>query len=203
MPSKKELSDVKIMEILGPNRDIDLRVETALSDFDEESSTLVLMKKEQYEKRLARLVKYFTHKNYICIFIAINKSSSELNNIFKKEGILQEKMFYIDAVSTMTDTEKLKGKQVIHIDSPGNLLDLNIAIEQAVKKINEKKKVLIMDSLTTLIVYSSEAAVEKFIHSISQKINEWKLPQVILAMDSTDTKVIDTLSQFCGKVSDL
>jgi hypothetical protein len=199
----REKEDIEIMELLSPKRHIDLKIEEALDSFDKPFSAILLMPKDQYEMRYARLVKHFLDSGAKGVCVTVNKSSFDLDKILEREEIPRENLIYIDAVTEMIDSVKLKGKQAVYLASPSDLVDISIAIEKAVKKLDSQKKFVIVDSLTTLLVYNNEVSVEKFTHSLSQKIGEWGIQGVFLATDSTSKTFLDTLSQFCDKISQL
>jgi len=201
--SERESEELEIMELLSPKRHIDLKIEEALDEFAKPFSAILLMPKDQYEMRYARLVKHFLDTGAKGICVTVNKSSYDLDKVLARESIPRENITYVDAVTEMIDSIKLKGKQAVYLASPSDLVDLSIAIEKAVKKLGNEKKFVIVDSLTTLLVYNNEVSVEKFTHSLSQKIGEWEIQGVFLATDSTSKEFIDTLSQFCDKVSSI
>lgn len=201
--SEREAQDIEIMELLSPKRHIDLKIQEALDSFDKPFSAILLMPKDQYEMRYARLVNHFLGFGAKGICVTVNKSSFDLDKVLEREGIPRENLTYIDAVTQMIDSVKLKGKQSVYLESPGDLVELSMAIEKAIKKLGHDKKFIIVDSLTTLLVYNTEVSVEKFTHSLSQKIGEWEIQGIFLATDSTSKQFIDTLSQFCDKVSSI
>jgi len=201
--SESEEQELEIMELLSPKRHIDLKIEEALDGFDKPFSAILLMPKDQYELRYARLVKHFLNNGEKGVCVTVNKSSFDLDKVLDREGIERENLVYVDAVTEMIDSVKLKGKQAVYLESPSDLVDLSIAIEKAVKKLGIGKKFVIVDSLTTLLVYNNEESVEKFTHALSQKIGDWEIQGIFLATDSTSKEFIDTLSQFCDKVSSI
>ncbi len=199
----QEAEDIAIMELLGPKREIDVRLQEALSDLGEAYSLILLMPKDSYELRFSRIIKRFLDQGNKCICVTVNKSSSDLAKILDKEGLPSKEIFFIDTITLMIDGEKAKDIQAMYLDSPSELVELSVAIEKTIKKMNGQKIALIIDSIATLLVYNNETAVEKFTHALSQKMSDWKVQGVFLTTDSTSQKIIDTLSQFCDNVASL
>jgi|SaaInlStandDraft_6_1057023.scaffolds.fasta_scaffold82036_3 hypothetical protein len=63
--------------------------------------------------------------------------------------------------------------------------------------------VVIFDSLTTLGVYNNEKAVEKFIHTLSQKTKTSPISDVFLIMKHSKEEFIETVVQFFDKIIEL
>jgi archaellum biogenesis ATPase FlaH len=79
-----------------------------------------------------------------------------------KNGIDIKKIFFIDCVTP----SKIRG-DVLYLH-PTQLGDLYSAIEEFTKKI-KGKKFLILDALSTLLIYNNQKKVEDFLDKVTQK----------------------------------
>jgi KaiC/GvpD/RAD55 family RecA-like ATPase len=199
----QEKEDIAIMELLGPKREVDVRLQEALEDLGDAYSLILLMPKDNYELRFSRIIKHFLDQKVKCVCVSVNKSSSDLAKVLEKEGLPSKEIFFIDTITLMIDGDKSKDGQALYLESPSELVELSVAIEKTIKKMNGQKVALIIDSIATLLVYNNETAVEKFTHALSQKMSDWNVQGVFLTTDSTSQKIIDTLSQFCDNVASL
>jgi len=78
-----------------------------------------------------------------------------------------------------------------------------VVIEKAVKKLKSEKKFIIIDSLTTILIYNKEDTLNQFLHNIVGKFRSWNTNSVLLMGEYSHKKVINALSQFCDKIIEL
>ena len=62
------------------------------------------------------------------------------------------------------------------------------------------KSFLVVDSLSTLLVYNAEKTVEKFVHGLGEKMKELDFKNVFTIRSKTRPEIMDVLIQFCDKV---
>ena len=202
-PTKVEkgpLSEAELIELLGPRRDIKLKVEKVFQEM--EGTTSIILKENLKEYNLINIymIKKFVEDNIPGIYITLNKSLTALNATLAKEKIDASKIIFIDAISRLTGAKEVHGKNFIYVASPKNLIELNLAIEEAVKNMSAKKNFIIIDSISTLLVYNKEKSVEKFVHSLTGKMKDWNAQGIFVAVESTSMDIINTLTQFCDKM---
>ena len=65
----------------------------------------------------------------------------------------------------------------------------------------KENKTLILDTLSTLMLYNNAETVGKFMHAVTGKLRNWGVKSVILTMEEeTDKEIISQISQFVDKV---
>jgi KaiC/GvpD/RAD55 family RecA-like ATPase len=133
------------------------------------------------------------------VFVTFNKTSNDLEKVFLEQELDLKRVHFVDAVTLMIDGNKSKNGETEYIESPSELVEVSMAAEKALKKLSAKKKFIVIDSITTLLVYNSDISVEKFSHALAQKILDWNVKGIFLMTDSTSKKIVDTIAQFCDK----
>jgi len=93
------------------------------------------------------------------IYVSLNKSSDGMNNIFIKSKKNIPDLFFIDCIS-----HENRYKNVLHIE-PTELDKLGCAIKSFKDEI-EGKKLIVLDALSTLLIYNSENKVAAFVQKI-------------------------------------
>ena len=63
-----------------------------------------------------------------------------------------------------------------------------------------EKSFLIIDSISTLLVYNAEKTVEKFVHGLGEKMKEVGFKNVFTIRSKTKPEIMDVLIQFSDKV---
>jgi archaellum biogenesis ATPase FlaH len=117
------------------------------------SSTLVITDVEELQNKINAAVKTLSYNPGI--YVSLNKTQKSIEEIFKSNGIEVDRLFFIDCVTS----EKTRD-DVLHI-SPNSLDMLYTAIEAFINDI-EQDKFLVIDALSTLLIYNDENKVAQF-----------------------------------------
>jgi archaellum biogenesis ATPase FlaH len=123
-------------------------------------SKLIITPIEKLDKETIKIVKSLP--DIPVIYIALNKTQKSIEELLIKNGIDIKKIFFIDCVTP----SKIRG-DVLYLH-PTQLGDLYSAIEEFTKKI-KGKKFLILDALSTLLIYNNQKKVEDFLDKVTQK----------------------------------
>jgi len=198
--------DADIKDLINPRRGIDLKILRYLEELPKEQFTaLLLVEPTNYSKinyELTRLL--INHTQGKGIYITLNRSYKFLEETLKKEKIDVEKIFFIDAISKGTGKTPGFAQNVQYVESPRNLTELSVAIDDSYTKLGDKPKFLIFDSISTLLIYNDISSVERFMHLIIGKLREWKIKGVLLMVKSDEHKgVVNSLSQFCDRILEI
>jgi archaellum biogenesis ATPase FlaH len=121
------------------------------------TSKLIITPVEKIQREVNSNLKLLQRS--IGIYVSLNKTQKSIEQNLEAEGIAYSKIFFIDCVTS----EKTK-EEVLHI-SPSNLDDLFFTI----KSFNENipgEKFLILDALSTLLIYNSENKVAAFVKEL-------------------------------------
>ncbi len=160
--------------------------------------TLCLIEPEKYFSHIIKILKSQTEiKNMI--YVTTNKPYSNLITIFKEHKIKYNKIFFIDCISGHVGI-KAESENCIFLDSPQNLTAISIAINESLKNIPEPK-VLLLDSLSTLLLYNSAETIGKFSNFLINKIRTYKIQMLLIALESdTNKDVIQKIESFTDEV---
>lgn len=169
----------------------------------ESSVALVLVPSKEFASASASVLRVLIEKDRAAVYATLNKPFEVLEAFFKKQGIDLKKVFFLDLV-TLSAGEKAEEKEhCVFIASPNNLTEFSIALNEVVSHISGKKLVVI-DSFNTLLLYNDAAVVMRFIHFLAGRLRQLGVRAVILAAkEETDEKMAAQLSQFVDKVIDL
>lgn len=160
---------------------------------------LFLVDIDNYQETNVNLVKYFTNiKHFPGVYITINKPFSTLADTFKRNGVDTNMIIFIDAVSHMHQSHIPDAENCFYLRSPRDLSDISIAMTEAVRAISQDEKFVFFDSLNTLLVYSSQETVARFMHFLAGKMRNYQVDGIIICLrKDTDPGLISEVSQFC------
>jgi len=152
----------------------------------------------RYQQSVLRLLQYFTSRTPRGVYVTLNKPYVTLLKSFSKAGISAESVFFVDAVTNVPSIEE----DATHacLGSGVDLSNLSICISKAIKQIKEDR-FLLLDSLSTLLIYYDANAVVKFAHLLTEKMRSWNSSGSLITVETNSERdVVSQLSPFCDKV---
>jgi len=154
-------------------------------------SLLIITSVENLQGRVNSVVKSF--KNIPGIYVSLNKTQKSTENILRKNKINTNKIFFIDCVTS----EKTR-EDVLHI-APDQLDLLSSAINAFIKDI-KGKKFLILDALSTLLIYNDENNVAKFVKEVTEYASQNDVKVVAFSPKTKGKELLNKIFNFFDEV---
>lgn len=124
---------------------------------------LILIGEDNYINKLCDIVKSVEKsKNKIC-YVCLSKPYKDVLNDLKKNGINTKLFFFIDILSSHYEQPKSR-TNCIFLKSPINLKSIKDAITESIEK--ENCSVLLLDTISTLLIYQGSFSILRFTHSL-------------------------------------
>lgn len=160
--------------------------------------------KKLIETNIQILKHYVRDKKYGAVYVTVNKPFSELIERFKEEKIDTSKIFVIDAVTPRKFVNgNSRAENAVFIGSPKELTNISITTTSKIKEL-KTAKVLIFDSVSTLLIYNEFDSVRDFIRFISNKMKELNVTFAMICIkDAADEKLVSQLSSFVDEIIDV
>jgi archaellum biogenesis ATPase FlaH len=155
------------------------------------TSLLIITSVEKLQTKVNSVVKSF--KNIPGIYVSLNKTQKSTENILKKNKINTNKIFFIDCVTS----EKTR-EDVLHI-APDQLDLLSSAINAFIKDI-KGKKFLILDALSTLLIYNDENNVAKFVKEVTEYASQNDVKVVAFSPKTKGEELLNKIFNFFDEV---
>jgi hypothetical protein len=146
--------------------------------------------------------------------ISMNAPHYEIFNGLSEMGIDPQKFFIIDGQTQRTETcalnKALKLNSARHTTfpgAPGSLTGLSITMRRLLEK--NKFGLVILDSLSTLMIYNEPKQTQKFVHSLIEKLRSAGVPGIFIALEGTQysddirgmTQFFDSIIQTSPQIS--
>jgi len=176
---------------------------TYLSSMPENFIVLINVGAEDYVGTNVAILKALADDNNKLpgVYITVNKPYTAMERLLEKEGVDTKRIYFIDCVTKMSGGGTGGGKNVFFLDTPQNLTGLGVAMSEAITVMGEGDKFLLMDSLSTLLIYHSVGTVAKFSHFLTARMRTWGLKGILMAVEKdADPEFTNQLSQFCDGV---
>ena len=139
-----------------------------LNKFGNEKNVLITVKPEYYQQVRVFVLNHYTKRlKQECIYVTLHTPHSQLYSELKKKNVDTSKIFFIDGISRRIKKE-LKAENCYFSDGPQALTELSIVATELFRK--KKYKVLVFDSVATLLTYNHSDTSERFINHFTGKI---------------------------------
>jgi len=155
------------------------------------SSVLMITSVEKLQNEIAEVVRNL--RNIPGIYVSLNKTQKSTEAILLEKGIDTSKLFFIDCVTSVKSKD-----DVLHI-GPDQLDLLETAIGAFISEIKGEKYLLI-DSVATLLIYSDENKVAKFIKSVTDMASEKGISTVAFSPKTKGEELLNKIFNFFDDV---
>ena len=166
---------------------------------------LVVSSAKNYRKATNDLLRYLINeKNSQCIYVTANEPYGVLLKSLQAEDIKTENIFFIDMITKSVGQSEEETSNCVFLDTPQNLTDMTIAMHQAAELFEGRNPLIVLDSISTLLVYNNLKVISKFSHFFAEKVRLWKARGVIFSVEKeTDEKLLELLTHFCDERIDI
>jgi KaiC/GvpD/RAD55 family RecA-like ATPase len=140
------------------------------------------------------------------IYISSNRPAKDLveklsyHGFDLRKSLESRKMYVLDLVSKSVGSNEVEGS--INVASPCELSATQMAFEKAAEQLNGKggNPWLLLDSLSTLLVYNTSGALLHFLHFLFGRLRVLGFDGTIFTVEgSVDVNVLSTIRQFCDE----
>ncbi|GAA5263479.1 hypothetical protein [Methanocalculus sp.] len=163
---------------------------------------LLLAEPKDMKKASIQLAGEITAAGYAAIVITTNQPSPILRMLYKKAGIDPQSVWYIDAITRYSlGKEPDSDPMTTYVNHPSNLTDMGIAVTTILKQMEGKKACIILDSVSTMLIYLPTQNISKFMHFVTNRLRLAGVAGVFLAAEKgLDPDLLMQLSTFVDTV---
>jgi len=166
-----------------------------LKEMTENEFLLMLINEEQYIEQLEKIVKAVEKSHTKICYVCLNKPYQDITNELKARKIDTSRFIFIDVLSSHYKKQE-PCENCIFLQSPANLDELKDAIKVGCNAI-------IMDTVSTLLVYQDASSIISFTHKLLTDGNKGvKKIFIVLKEDPLSEEsrmLVDDLNMFADK----
>ena len=168
-----------------------------LESIEPESFMGLILEAKDYDYFHTELVKFFTGKDLLGLYVTVNKLCKSLEKQFIANGI-EDQIFYID---TETEISKEKhSKRCLFNVYANDLTALSININKSLQK-HRGIKFVVFDSLSSLLVHNSSHKALEFINFVIKTIKNLGMFGILIILkDKKSNEVIPQITLICDKI---
>jgi hypothetical protein len=147
-----------------------------------------------YQEAVLELLRYFSERFRSGLYITLNRPTATLQGSFEKAGIDGGELLFLDSITNMPqhDTESC-----CFLGRMRELSDLSSGVSKMVTE-NKGIKFVLLDSVSTLLIYNDPKSVARFCHSVAERLRKWGLAGAFICVEMGEgMDTIAQLAQFC------
>ncbi|HLC79464.1 MAG TPA: hypothetical protein VJG83_03455 [archaeon] len=193
-------SDEKIQTALSKRNSVQLRVRKAFEELVHPFTSLVLIEARDYSDVKNEVIELYG-KGFEIIYLALNSGFSKIKQDCEREKKDCSHIFFIDMVSIESGAKTIEGEpKVTYLKSPLDLTEAISSIDKRFSISNGKKTMVVLDSVSTMLIYNDVFKVEKFMHTLLGKVNASNASAIVFSSDFNEKEgITSTIGQFFEK----
>ncbi|MDD5111448.1 MAG: ATPase domain-containing protein [Candidatus Altiarchaeota archaeon] len=176
------------------------KLKSEMSDIKDTSILFVSMESQQHTDAVSGLLKLLvTERGMSCLYISMSDPYDKSKAAMDRAGVDEKRVYFIDCISHMAGKVDNKTCNAVFIENPTSLEEVKLYIDKVMATLSAPK-LIILDSLSSLLIYNNERTVEKFTHTLINKIRIEGAGGVIISIKQKESEALSkTLVPMCDK----
>jgi hypothetical protein len=193
----------KAKEVSDAERDSDRmrkQIDWSLETKGDKTVLLISSKSENHNQIVLSLLETLILKRDMGgVYITISRPSDSIIDTLDAKGVPSENVFFVDCISQMSGKlAGIKRENVTYVDNPSSLEEISMFLERLLVKIKGDGKFIVLDSLSSLLIYNSDKSVREFAHFIINRARMQNITAVILSIEKKEAEdLVKTLAPMC------
>lgn len=140
-------------------------------------------------------------QGYECVYVTLSKPAPELEKLFKSKGVDTSKLSFVDAISRMYGVKQVPSKKYNYTSGPIDIDSITIALKSLLASLNQEKKLIFLDSITTVLLYNSLPKTIRFSQFLTQTLKKIGVDGVLVSVAKglTNERLVQEISKLCDK----
>ena len=134
---------------------------------------------ESYFEQNYSTIKELQKKGYSSVYVSFHRPFTNISKLFKQRGVDMKKIIFIDVATALTKENQEEHARCVHISKDVSIDELVRAIYTSLYKLKGKKLIFI-DSLTTLTLYKPLSEILRFFEFLMRTVKNEKDVKLIL-----------------------
>jgi hypothetical protein len=180
--------------------DIQDTLNVKLREIAENKVVLISSKSENHSQIVSNVLDILVNKRDMGgVYLSVTRPYDFILSTINPLGISSSNIYFIDCISLMAGkAPSQKSENVVFIENPSSLEEVSMYLDKMLIKVQNKKKFLILDSLSSLLIYNTDKSVKEFTHFLINKIRLENVAGIILSIEKKEAEdLVKTLTPMC------
>lgn len=201
---KEELDQQKKALDVGEDQqteDTYKKLKEELSGLGDDAIVLISGRAEGHMRMvLALLAIALNEKGEGGIYVSVSRPYRYIHSNLEKNDIELANIYAIDCVSQMAGKVGEKLESVAYVENPSSLEEISMYVDRLLAKISVEQKFILLDSLSSILIYNNPKSVKEFTHFIINKMRLEGIGGFILTQDKKEAQdLIQTIRPLLDK----
>ncbi len=176
-----------------------------LNELPPASSLALHLSVNTYFDALRAVVDVFaSQKDLYVFYISSTIPSKNIVSLLEILGVDTSRIFFVDTISHLMANAGEMSDRYLYIESPTMLENIMLKIEYLLRKYNDKKAVVILDSVNSMAIHNDLKILSEFLHIFVTSLRSWEAYMVIISMKEQSTQEINNmLNLVCDDMVDV
>jgi len=165
-------------------------------------ATTFLIAPDNYFEVITGLLDTFCHDNNLgCIYVTASVPAKTLRNALDSLEIEREHVRFVDCISYATMQNVLDSDNTIYVESPSLLENIILSVEYIFRKSDDRKKIVIIDSVNSLALHNDTRMLTEFIQVLMSTLKSRDAYPVMIGLgDQLRQDMLEALALVCDQV---
>jgi hypothetical protein len=133
------------------------------------------------------------------IYISVSQPYEVIVQGMKAAGIPVKDVHFIDCISRTAGKMQDKQENVVFVENPSSLEEVSMHLGRLLAKVGSGKKFIVLDSLSSLLIYNTDKVVKEFTHFVINRIRLDNTAGVIMSIEKKEAEdLVKTLAPMCN-----
>jgi archaellum biogenesis ATPase FlaH len=165
---------------------------------DRRQILVLVIPAEEYQTYLPAIVRQIGREFKNILYVSLNKPYESILEMISENDLDSGKFTFIDGITKTADIP-VEDTGCVFISSPSSLTELSLGISNLIE--GREYDFMLFDSLSTLLVYESQAVVSKFLHFIIAKLRLRGVNTVFTCLNvDVETTLMKDLNMFVDRI---
>lgn len=132
------------------------------------------------------------------VYVSLNKPVEFIRRLLEQASLHTSNLIFLDAITSrkLEETEN----NTTYLGPNQDLTNLSLALAKALAQV-KPNGFLVLDSLSTLLIYNDERSVSRFAHLLAEKLRTNAISAVLLTVQSSSERdMVSRLAQFSDRL---
>lgn len=177
-------------------------LQTALSQQGPGDISLFLTPGPQLKNTTLTTIDRLVNQDYLVIIIAVTLPYAIARRNLSQRGVDMARIHFIDTLTKYSLGPHVTAEpQCMFLPNPSDITNLGIAITETLRKIPDGKRCVVLDDISTLLLYSPSGTVLKFLHFMVTKLRLLEVEGIFFSVDhALAPQVISQMETLMDKI---
>lgn len=136
------------------------------------------------------------------VYVALSKDYLSVSVALQKSGVDLSRIRFVDAISRMYGIAPVETEEVLYVDGPLSAEALVTGITESVRAIKSERRFVLLDSLTTILLYNSVESTVAFGTKLRQLLKREQAACIVVVayMDSANQEIIEQIADDSSEI---